>query len=66
MEKVFNVEGMMCMHCVANVKKCLEAIDGVTLAEPDKDNKKVTVHFEKEVADEIIVKAITDAGYKVF
>ncbi len=66
MEKVFNVDGMMCGHCEAHVKKALEAIDGVTLAEPDKDNKKVVVHFEKQVADEVVVKAIIDAGYKVF
>jgi Cu2+-exporting ATPase len=66
MEKTFNVEGMMCGHCEAHVKKALEAIDGVTQALPDKDSKKVVVHFEKEVADEVIIKAITDEGYKVF
>ncbi len=66
MIKTFNVEGMMCGHCEAHVKKALEAIEGVTLAEPDKDNKKVTVKLEADVADEVIIKAITDEGYKVF
>ena len=65
MEKVFNVDGMMCGHCEAHVKKALEAIDGITLAEPDKDSKKVVVHFEREVPDEIIIKTITDEGYKI-
>ncbi len=66
MIKTFNVDGMMCGHCEAHVKKALEAIEGVTLAEPNKDTKSVTVHLSTDVNDEIIIKAITDEGYKVF
>ena len=35
MEKTLKVEGMMCPHCEATVKKALEAIDGVSVAEAD-------------------------------
>ncbi len=65
MIKTFNVEGMMCMHCVANVKKHVELINGVTLCEPNKDNNTVTVHVNQDVSDEVIVKTITDLGYIV-
>lgn len=65
MEKTFNVNGMMCPHCEAHVKKVLEAIDGVTEAIPSHKEKKVDIKFSKEVNDSVIIAAITDAGYEV-
>lgn len=65
MEKSFNVEGMMCPHCEAHVKKALEAIDGVAEAIASHVDKKVTVKYEKTVFDAVIIKAITAAGYEV-
>ena len=65
MEKTFNVEGMMCPHCEAHVKKALEAVDGVAEATASHVDKKVTVKYSKEVPDSVIIKAITDAGYEV-
>lgn len=65
MEKIFNVEGMMCAHCEAHVKKSLEAIDGVKSATADHTNGKVVVELEKTVSDDEMVKAIKDAGYTV-
>ncbi len=65
MTKTFNVDGMMCGHCEAHVKKALEAIDGITLAEPNKDTKTVIVHLNADISDDVIIKAITNEGYKV-
>ncbi len=65
MTKVFNVEGMMCPHCEARVKQAVEALPGVESAVPSHEEGRVTVNCTAEAADEIIAKAITDAGYKV-
>ena len=65
MTKTIIVDGMMCMHCVANVKKTLEGIDGVQSAMVTLEDKKAVVVCEKEIADTVFVKAISDAGYNV-
>lgn len=64
MEKIITVEGMMCEHCEAHVKKALEEIKGVENAVPDHTTGKVTVTLSKEVKDSAFEKAITKAGYK--
>ena len=61
MKKTVKIEGMMCMHCVAHVKKALEGL-GLT-AEVDLASKSAVV--EGEATDEAIRAAITDAGYEV-
>lgn len=63
LKKTIAVEGMMCQHCEAHVKKALEAIDGVESASPSHKDKKVEITLTKEVSDELLKKAITDAGY---
>lgn len=65
MEKVFNVEGMMCCHCEARVKKAVEAIDTVSEAIADHSAKTVTVKLTADTPDEVIIKAIEDQDYKV-
>lgn len=64
MKKVLNVEGMMCPHCVAHVKKALEAIDGVS-ADVSLENKQATVTLSKEVSDDVLADAVVNAGYEV-
>jgi Cu+-exporting ATPase len=64
MEKKLTVEGMSCGHCVMNVEKALNAIDGVT-ATVDLDSKTATVSLQKDVSDEVLKKAVTDVGYEV-
>ena len=64
MEKTIKVEGMMCMHCVAHVKKALEELPGVT-AEVDLDGGKAVVRAEKLPEDAMLTGAVTEAGYKV-
>lgn len=63
MEKVYLVEGMMCEHCEASVKKALEKIDGVIEAKANHINGEVKVVTNKEVEDELIKEAIEDRDY---
>lgn len=64
MKKTVYIEGMMCQHCVAHVKKALEALDGVKEAAVDLENKKAVVSLEKDIDDKTIMTAVKDAGYK--
>ena len=63
--KTIKVEGMMCPHCEATVKKALEAIDGVKEATASHEKCEAVAELEKDVDLSILEKAITDAGYKV-
>ncbi len=65
MEKTFNVEGMMCPRCEAHVVKALTAIDGVESAVASHESNTATVTLSKDVADDILIKAIIDEGYEV-
>lgn len=60
--KTMIIDGMMCMHCKAHVEKALNAIDGVT-ATVDLDSKSASI--TGDIADEVLTKAVTDAGYTV-
>ena len=64
MEKKLSVEGMMCQHCVAHVKKALEGIEGVEEAVVDLDSNSATAKLSADVADRVLVDAIVDAGYE--
>lgn len=65
MNKVLKVEGMSCGHCKAAVEKALKAVDGVENAVVDLANKTAEVTLTKEVNNDILSKAVTDAGYDV-
>lgn len=65
MIKTMKIEGIMCGHCEARVKKALEAIDGVTLAEASHETGIATVTLEKDVADEVLKEAVEVQDYKV-
>lgn len=65
MEKTMKIEGMMCMHCEARVKKCLEEIDGVTEAIVSHETDSATVKMSKNIDFDILKKAVEDQGYKV-
>ena len=64
MEKTLHVGGMMCQHCVARVKKTLEAIDGVEEAIVDLEGEKATVKLSADVADDVLVNAIAEQDYE--
>ena len=63
MEKVIEVEGMMCAHCQMHVQKALAAVEGVSEAAVDLEAKKAVVKLSQEVSDETLMKAVEDAGY---
>ena len=65
MEKTIKIEGMMCGHCEASVKKALEAVDGVISADVSHDKGTAVVALEKDVADDVLTKAVEDKDYKV-
>ena len=59
------IEGMMCGHCEATVKKALEALEGVISADVSHDKGTAVVALEKDVADDILTKAVEDKDFKV-
>ncbi len=65
MEKTITIEGMMCGHCEATVKKALEALEGVISADVSHDKGTAVVALEKDVADDILTKAVEDKDFKV-
>ena len=65
MEKTMKIEGMMCPHCEATVKKTLEAIDGVESAEVSHEKGSAVLTMSKNVEDSVLKRAVEDAGYKV-
>ena len=65
MKKVMKIEGMMCGHCEARVKKTLEAIDGVKEAVVSHEAGTAVVTLEKEVADEVLKNAVEAQDYPV-
>ena len=65
MEKTIKVEGMMCGHCEAHVKKALEAIPQVDTAVASHEQGTVVVTLNAPVDDAVLAKAIEEAGYTV-
>lgn len=65
MTKTLKIEGMMCKHCEASVKKALEELDGVSSAAVSHESGSAIVELSKELADETLVKAVEDKDYKV-
>ncbi len=59
-----SVKGMMCGHCEMHVKKALEAIDGITSATASHEKGEVTIEASKEVDENAIKNAVTEAGYE--
>ena len=65
MTKTMKIEGMMCGHCEAAVKKALEALDGVASAEVSHEKGSAVLTMSKNVEYSVLKKAVEDAGYKV-
>ncbi len=65
MEKKMKIEGMMCGHCEARVKKCLEALPQVTEAVVSHESGSAVVKLNGEIADEALQKAVEEQDYKV-
>ena len=65
MEKTLKIEGMMCGHCEAHVKKALEALSEVDEAIVSHEAGTAVVKLNSKVADDVLEKAVEDEGYKV-
>ena len=65
MKKQMKIEGMMCGHCEATVKKALESLDGVTEAVVSHESGTADVTMTKDVANDVLKKAVEDKDYKV-
>ena len=65
MTKTMKIEGMMCPHCEATVKKALEALDGVESAAVSHEAGTAVVTLSAAVGDEVLTKAVEDKEYKV-
>ena len=65
MTKTMKIEGMMCGHCEARVKKVLEALPEVDAAEVSHEAGTAVVTMNAEVSDDVLKKAVEDQDYKV-
>ena len=65
MKKTMKIEGMMCGHCEATVKKALEGLEGVASAEVSHEAGTAVVELSADVADDILKKTVEDKDYKV-
>ena len=65
MTKTMKIDGMMCTHCEARVKKALEKLDGVTEAAVSHTAGEAVVTLSAPVADDVLKKAVEDQDYTV-
>ena len=65
MKKTMKIEGMMCGHCEARVKKCLEELPGVSEALVSHEAGTAVVTLLQDVADETLKQAVEAQDYKV-
>ena len=65
MEKTMEIEGMMCGHCEAAVKKALEALPEVTEAVVSHEKGTAIVSLQAQTADDVLRKAVEEKDYKV-
>ena len=65
MTKTMKIEGMMCGHCEATVKKALEALAEVDTADVSHEAGTAIVTLNAEVSEDVLKKAVEDQDYKV-
>ena len=65
MKKTMKIEGMMCPHCEARVKKTLEEMVQVTEAVVSHVEGTAVVELSENVDNDVLKKVIEDQGYKV-
>lgn len=65
MKKTLSIDGMMCEHCRSHVEKALSAVDGVTSVDVSLENKNAVVSLSKDVSNDVLTAAVTEAGYTV-
>ena len=65
MERTIKIEGMMCPHCEAAVKKCLEALPQIDKADVSHEKGTAVITLNSEISGDVIKKAVEEQGYKV-
>ena len=65
MEKLLHIEGMMCHHCEAHVKKALEALPGVAEASADFEKGTALVRLTSAVPNDMLSAVVEEEGYQV-
>ena len=66
MNKIINVDGITCEHCVDTIKEAVEILDGVFSVVVDIEKKQVVVEFDEKMAKpEDLIDKIEEVGFKV-
>ena len=66
MNKIHNVDGITCEHCVDTIKEAVEILDGVLRVDVDIAQKQVVVEFDEKMAKpEDLIDKIEEVGFKV-
>ena len=65
MKIAMKIEGMMCGHCEARVKKVLEALPGVEEAAVSHEAGTAVVTLSEQISEETLKKTVEDQDYKV-
>ena len=65
MKKTMRIEGMMCGHCEARVKKCLEELPAVAAAEVSHEAGTAIVELKEAISDDMLRAAVEEQDYKV-
>lgn len=65
MKKILKIEGMMCSYCEKHVKEALKKIEGVQKVKANHKTGTAELILKDDVSDEILQKAVEEAGYKV-
>ena len=65
MEKTLKIEGMMCGHCEARVKQCLEALPEVASAVVSHEKGNAVLTLKQDIADSKLKQIVEEQGYKV-
>ena len=66
MNKILNVDGITCEHCVDTIKKAVEILDGIFSVDVDIEKKQVVVEFDEKMAKlEDLIDKIEEVGFKV-
>ena len=65
MNRTMTIEGMMCGHCEARVKKCLEALEQVSEAVVSHEAGTAVLTLNAQVDDNVLKKTVEDQDYKV-
>ena len=65
MEKVLNIEGMVCMNCVKHVEKALRELAGTSEVTVSLAEKSARIQLNGDVSDAMLKAAVEDAGYQL-